>query len=135
MPETIDVTPSGSASERPPERDVTASIPLGHVLYALHALAPFTMWLLAILALIIAMVKKDDVRGTWLESHFTWLGSTFWWGLLWLVITIIGLVIFGLVTLGLGFFLAWLFFLPVTLWYWYRLIKGWLKLNDGKSVA
>ena len=28
-------------------------------------------------------VKRDDARGTWVASHFTWLIRTFWWSFLW----------------------------------------------------
>lgn len=130
MPETIDVTPASENS-----RDVSGSMTITHVLYAMHALAPFTAWLLAIVAMIIGMIKRDDVRGTWLDTHYSWLSGTFWWGILWCVVTVVLLTVFSIVTLGLGLLLAWLFFLPVTIWYWYRIIKGWLKLNDLKAIS
>ena len=130
MPETFDVTPAATESSR----DVSGSMTITHVLYALHALAPFTAWLLAIVAVIIGMIKRDDVRGSWLDSHYSWLASTFWWGLFWVFVTIVGLTLFGVITLGLGFLLGWFFFLPVTIWYWYRIIRGWLRLNDLKAV-
>ncbi len=129
MPETIDVTPASESS-----RDVSGSMTITHVMYAMHALAPFTAWLLAIVAMIIGMIKRDDVRGTWLESHYSWLSGTFWWGILWCVVTGVIFTVFSIVTLGLGLVLIWLFFLPVTVWYWYRIIRGWLKLNDLKPV-
>ena len=105
---------------------------LAQVLYILHALAPFTAWLLAIIAIVLGMAKRDDVRGTFLDSHFGWLSRTFWWGLLWIVVA-------GLLT-GLFFVtillipLAWLPFTVLFLWYLYRVIKGWLRLNDGRPV-
>ena len=58
---------------------------LAHVLYILHALAPFTAWLLALIAIVLGMARRDEVRGTYLESHFSWLARTFWWGLLWIL--------------------------------------------------
>src|SRR5258707_8485853 len=58
-----------------------------NVLYLLHALAPFTAWILAVVAIVIGMVTRDDVRGTYLESHYSWLARTFWWGLLWIAIS------------------------------------------------
>ena len=32
---------------------------------------------------IVNLVKRSDVRGPWLESHFRWQIRTFWYGLLW----------------------------------------------------
>ena len=43
MAETIDVTPDGG-------KDPQSSVTVTHVLYGLHALAPFTMLLLALVA-------------------------------------------------------------------------------------
>ena len=40
----------------------------------------------SIIAVIINYVKRGDVRGTWLESHFRWQIRTFWFGLLWVVL-------------------------------------------------
>lgn len=113
-------------------RDIADEKRLAHVLYILHALAPFTAWLLAVFAIILGAAKRDDVRGTFLDSHFGWLSRTFWWGLLWIVVA-------GLLT-GLFFVtillipLAWLPFTVLFLWYLYRVIKGWLRLNDGRPV-
>ena len=35
-----------------------------HVLYALHTIAPFTMWTLSIVAVIVNYVKRPSSRGT-----------------------------------------------------------------------
>lgn len=76
------------------------------------------------MALIVGYLKRPDVRGTWLESHFTWQIRTFWASLLWLAVgTIAALILVGYLVLGLGF-----------LWFLYRVIKGWLRLNDGKAM-
>ena len=115
-----------------PGRSLEDEKRLAHVLYILHALAPFTAWLLAVIAIVLGMAKRDDVRGTWLDSHFSWLSRTFWWGLLWIVVC-------GLVT-ALMFFtlllipLMWLPFTLLFIWYLYRVIKGWLRLNDARPV-
>ena len=37
----------------------------------------------SIIAVILNYVKRGDVRGTWLDSHFRWQIRTFWFGLLW----------------------------------------------------
>jgi len=69
-----------------PEPDLKSDRGLTQILYFMHALAPFTAWLLAVIAIVLAAARRDDVRGTYLDSHFSWLSRTFWWGLLWILI-------------------------------------------------
>ena len=72
---------------------------LTHIVYALHALGlalgafgaasvlgSFLFGWPSIIAVIINYVKRGDVRGTWLESHFTWQIRTFWFALAWAVL-------------------------------------------------
>ena len=99
------------------------------VLYILHAIAPFTYWLLALLAVIIGAIARDNVRGTWLESHYSYLSRTFWWGLLWLVIFT---VVFTVTVIGL--FILFIPWFILTVWYLYRVIRGWLRLNDRQPA-
>jgi uncharacterized membrane protein len=99
------------------------------VLYVLHAIAPFTYWILAALAVMIGAVARGSARGTYLDSHYSYLARTFWWGLLWLVLFT---VIFAITLVGL-----FILFIPwgiLTIWYLYRVIRGWLLLNDGKAA-
>src|SRR4029079_3714335 len=85
-------------------------------IYALHALSLLTGILGAativgafligwpsISAVILNYVKRSEVRGTWLESHFRWQIRTFWYGLLWVALC----MIFVVMTLGLGLFVVW----------------------------
>ncbi len=115
-----------------PARGIEDEKRLAHVLYILHALAPFTAWLLAVIAIVLGMAKRDDVRGTFLDSHFAWLSRTFWWGLLWIVVSglLTTLMFFTLLLIPL----MWLPFTLLFIWYLYRVIKGWLRLNDGRPV-
>ena len=53
--------------------------------YILQALS-FVLGVTAILGLIINYIKDDDVKGSWLASHFLWQKRTFWYGLLWIVV-------------------------------------------------
>lgn len=94
------------------------------VVYVLYALS-FLYGITAIAGVVIAYIKRDDVRGTWLESHFAWQIHTFWWGLLW---TVVGVVL-ALVAVG------FLILLAVWIWTIYRVVKGWLRLNDGREVS
>src|SRR5512146_511433 len=102
------------------------------ILYGLHLLAPFTAWLLAVAAIIVGMATRDTVRGTWLDTHYSWLSRTFWWGLLW--IAILGLVTVVLVITVVGIFLVWIPWTVLFLWYLYRVIRGWILLNDRKPA-
>jgi uncharacterized membrane protein len=116
-----------------PARDPEGNTRIMHILYLLHGLAPFTMWTLAVVAIVIGMVKKADVQGSFLASHVSWLSRTFWWGLLW--IAICGVITFILVITIVGMLVVWLPFTILFLWYLYRVIKGWLRLNDGLAIA
>src|SRR5918998_5458446 len=66
----------------------------------------------SIIAVILNYVKRGDVRGTWLESHFRWQIRTFWFGLLW--VSLCGFFI--VVTFGIGILIAWVPFLVVGFW-------------------
>lgn len=94
------------------------------IIYALYA-ASFLFGITAIVAIMMNYIKKDDVVGTFFESHFTWQMRTFWFGLLWMVIG--GITVFILI--------GWLILSVNTLWIIYRIVKGWLNLNDNKPMA
>jgi uncharacterized membrane protein len=84
----------------------------------------------SIIAVILNYVKRREVRGTWLESHFRWQIRTFWYGLLW-----VGLcVLFVVMTLGIGILIAWLPLAIVSVWFVYRIVRGWLALRDGRPM-
>ena len=93
------------------------------LVYALQA-AGFFLGITWIVAVVINYVKKEDVAGTWLESHFRWQIRTFWFGLLWGVIG--GILAFVLV----GFVILF----ADGVWIIYRIVKGWLNLSDGKPM-
>jgi len=132
------------------ERDVTASaqpteslVTLTHVIYGLHALslvtgiigaatvvgAFLTGWP-SIIAVILNYVKRSEARGAWLESHFRWQIRTFWFGLLWVALCLV----FVVVTLGIGILIAWLPLGVVGLWFIYRVARGWLRLKDRRPM-
>jgi uncharacterized membrane protein len=115
-----------------PARDLGDEKRLATILYVLHALAPFTAWLLAVVAIILGMAKRDDVRGTFLDSHFSWLSRTFWWGLVWIVVcgALTGLMFLTIILIPV----AWLPYMVLFIWYLYRVVKGWIRLNDGRPV-
>lgn len=97
---------------------------LTQVVYILYALSYFA-GITAIIGIIINYVKKEEVAGTWLESHFRWQIRTFWFGLLWAVIGAATAVIL------IGFAILFANFC----WIIYRIVKGWLNLNDNKPMT
>jgi len=94
------------------------------VVYALQA-AGFFVGITWIIAVIVDYVKRDDAKGSWLESHFTWQIRTFWWGLLWGVIG--GVLLLVLV--------GYLVLVANAVWIIYRIVKGWLRLAERREVS
>ena len=93
------------------------------VIYGLYALS-LIFGVTAIVAIVLNYIKKDDARGTWLESHFSWQIRTFWWSVVWLVVGgLTWIILIGWVVWGVAF-----------VWFVYRIAKGWLNLNDGKPM-
>ena len=91
--------------------------------YILQALS-FVTLVTAVIGLIINTIKQDEVRGSWLESHFRWQRATFWYGLLWTTL--------GVLTTPL---LVGYAVLPVAgIWLIYRIARGWIYLVDGKQM-
>lgn len=111
-----------------------------HVMYGLHALSAaggigaativgaFVFGWPSIIAIIINYLKRGEVRGSWLESHWRWQLHTFWFAALWclvaalLVVTLIGIPV-ALILIGV-----------VGLWVLYRVIRGWLALFENKAL-
>ena len=114
---------------------------LTHVMYALHGFSALmglvssaavvtaflTGWP-SIIAVVINYVKRGDVRGTLLESHFRWQLRTFWFAVLWV------LAAFALAITIIGIPLAWLIVVGTGLWVIYRIARGWLALSDGRPI-
>lgn len=97
---------------------------LTHVIYGLYALSLLGFGITWIVAIVLNYIKRDEARGTWLESHFTWQIRTFWWSLVWGVLgSITFLILIGWLIWGVAF-----------VWFVYRIAKGWLNLNDGKPM-
>lgn len=93
------------------------------IIYALYA-ASLLVGITAIVAIIMNYIKKKDVAGTFLESHFRWQIRTFWFGLLW---SIVGVITF-IIAIG------WFVLAANGIWVIYRIVKGWLRLNENKPM-
>ncbi|CAM5792995.1 hypothetical protein [Rhizobacter sp. Root404] len=107
---------------------------IGHISYALHAIVAIGAVLpgvqasivLLLAAFILDLVKKDDARGTWQESHFRWrIRSVLWAGVLYVVT----------IPLWLLFLVpGWIAWAVISIWFLYRVIRGWLALNDRRAM-
>ena len=117
-------------------------VQLTHIIYGLHAAAVligvtsaatvaggFVFGLPSLIAVFLNYLKRSDVNGTWLESHFRWQIRTFWFTLLWLVVY--GLLIITII----GIPIAWILIAILGLWVGYRVIRGWVALADARPVG
>lgn len=118
---------------------------LTHLVYALHAIGlaigafgaasvvgSFLLGWPSIIAVIINYVKRSDVRGTWLESHFRWQIRTFWYALAWVVL--VGIVSLPLTVIVVGFATWAVGLFVLGCWAVYRIARGWLRLNDHQPM-
>ena len=117
-------------------------VQLTHFIYGLHAIAVligvtssatvaggFVFGLPSLVAVLLNYLKRGDVNGTWLESHFRWQIRTFWFTALWLVVY--GLLIITII----GIPVAWILIAILGLWVGYRVIRGWVALFGERQVA
>jgi len=114
---------------------------LTNIIYALHALsvimgligsafvitAFLTGWP-SIIAIIINYTKRNAVRDTYLDSHFNWQIRTFWFAFLWMILAVI------LFITVLGIALSYIITVSAGIWISYRIIRGWLALNEGRPM-
>ncbi|HVO00104.1 MAG TPA: hypothetical protein VMT49_08690 [Steroidobacteraceae bacterium] len=131
----------GSATHPPDE----GLVRYAHLIYGLHACAVLTgiltsssiagrflFGLPSIVAVILNYARRHEARGTWLESHFEWQIHTFWYALLWIVVTLVVSAPFLLVVVGV--FMAIAGFGIVGLWVVYRVARGWLALRERRPM-
>ncbi|MDM1486534.1 DUF4870 family protein [Acinetobacter towneri] len=93
------------------------------ITYILY-LVGFVVGITGLIAIIMNYVKRNEMRGTWLESHVDWQIKTFWYSL-------IGYVVGFLLT---AILIGYVIILVVFIWHVYRLIKGLIALNDNKPI-
>jgi len=116
-------------------------IKLTHVMYGLHAFSALTGLVSAafivtaflsgwpsIIAVVLNFMNRNEVRETWLDSHFRWQMRTFWYALIWMLVA-------GLLALTLiGIPAAIVLLLGVGLWVLYRLARGWSALGAERPM-
>ncbi|MBM4265624.1 MAG: hypothetical protein FJ144_03245 [Deltaproteobacteria bacterium] len=115
---------------------------LTHLIYGLHAFSALmgvissaaivgaflTGWP-SILAVILNYARRSAVRGTFLESHFSWQIRTFWWAFAWVLFAFL----LAITLIGIPF--AFIVIAFTGLWVLYRIVRGWLALNDERSIG
>ena len=113
------IEPATTATDSRLKEHVTIT----HVIYGMYA-ASLLVGITALVGIVLNYIKRAEVAGTYLESHFRWQIRTFWYGLLWGVIGVITLIIMiGMIILFVDL-----------IWFIYRIAKGWLRLNEGKAM-
>ena len=90
------------------------------------------MGLVGIAGLIVAYVKRDDARGTWVASHLRWLIRTFWFSFLWGIVGGIVLIVLGIVLIGIP--IALLIWFIASIWVIYRVVRGYLLFKDSQPI-
>ena len=120
----------------------TPALPTGavlavYVLYGIAALASLfgaglpiapLFGVIGFIGLVIAYVKRDEARGTWLDSHLRWLIRTFWYGLLWC------LVGWLLIVMLIGLLISPVIWIAAALWILYRVIRGFLRFGKQEPM-
>jgi uncharacterized membrane protein len=107
---------------------------IGNISYALHAIVAIGVVLpsfqpsvlLLIAAFILDLVKRGEAAGSWQESHFRWRIRSVLWAAALYVLTI---------PLWLLFLLpGWIAWGLISIWFLYRIVRGWMNLNDHKAM-
>src|SRR5687768_7694814 len=105
----MDVTQPGTGADM--NQPSSSLVSWTQAIYALHAFslltgilgtatvvgAFLTGWP-SIIAVIMNYIRRGEARGTWIESHVRWQIRTFWFGLLWICLCLLFIVM----TLGIG---------------------------------
>lgn len=100
------------------------------LLYVFHA-ATFllSLGLLSIVPVIINYVKRPETEGTLVHSHHTWMINSFWIYALLMVVAVVMAVTIVLIPL------AWLLATGAWIWKAYRLVRGFVDLNNNRAMA
>ncbi len=96
-----------------------------HLIVAVGALIPGGQFgpVLLIAALVLDLVKRDDARGTWHASHFSWRIRTVMMAALLYLVTAPLWILFVIP--------GWIAWLVISIWFLYRIVTGMLRMNKG----
>ena len=104
-----------------------------HVLYGLHTISWASLYSLAVVAVIVNYIRRADETDALYIQHHNYMVSTFWWTVLWLILS--GFVALVMTLTVVLILLVWLPFTIVGLWYIYRFVRGWMRFTDGRAPA
>jgi uncharacterized membrane protein len=116
-----------------PERE-SSLVTVGHISYLLHTIVAVTAVLpgtqasilLLLVAFILDLVKKGEAEGSWQESHFSWRVRSVVWAAVLYIVTI---------PLWLLFIVpGWIAWGLISIWFLYRVVRGWMNLNNRKAM-
>lgn len=111
------------------DRNLEDAKNFARVMYVAHAVIfVFSLGTLSLLPLIFNYVKRPYTQGTFVYSHHTWMIRTFWFSLLW---AIVGGALFATI---IGIPLAYLVWFGAWIWYIYRVIRGFVDLNNNNAM-
>jgi uncharacterized membrane protein len=136
-----------SYQQAPPVASASQSlVDWTQIIYGLHALSliigivgtatvvgAFLLGWPSIIAVIMNYIKRSDVRGTWLESHFRWQLRTFWFALVAFIAATLVFGPFALILIGLPLLL--LSYFAIGVWAIYRIARGWIALNNHRPIT
>lgn len=132
MAETKDYSQVGDISL---DRKREASLrTVGHISYGLHALVAIGAVLpgaqgsvlLLVIAFLLDLIKRGEAQGSWQASHFRWR-----------IRSVVFAAIAYLVTAPLWVLLiapGWIAWGLISIWFLYRVLRGWLALNDRRPM-
>jgi uncharacterized membrane protein len=117
-----------------PDDNIGGLKTIGHISYLLHAIVAFAAVMpgmqasvaLLVIAFVLDLVKKPDAAGTWQESHFRWRISTVLWAAVLYAVTA---PLFLLL-----YFPGWIAWGIISIWFFYRIVKGWVAMNSSKAM-
>jgi uncharacterized membrane protein len=99
---------------------------LTHLMYGLHTLSFFSAGIFSVVAMILNYIKRDELPDAFLRSHFRWQARSFWFTLLWLLVTLPLWAFFV--------FPGWAAWSVIGLWYLYRFIRGWWAFIEVRPM-
>lgn len=138
-----DITPyKQTPQNRPVKNNLLFITQLVYILHALSIviglmtgasiLSAFLFGWPSIAAVVLNYVMRSDVRGTFLESHFSWQIRTFWYSMIWTAL--VAIAGFFLTAILVGPIIWFIGFIVLSIWVAYRIAIGWLRLRQYRPI-
>ncbi len=106
---------------------------MARILYAVHGLTFFfSLGILSIVPLIINYGKRPDTKGTLVYSHHTWMIRSFWFYVMWMTLGLVVILTLGWFVIGIP--IAYAIWGIAWLWKAYRLVRGFVDLNNNRAM-